>query len=128
MPPERIIELLNSYQANCYVRQGNHVVPADPITLANNLLLIRGLLIQLVDEVSKAEKAYRNKKASMYDFHVTNGLKASPAQDAVDRDMEVQELRIEAERLRNYMKYTDGICTSIQSVLKVYSTSEKSQY
>jgi hypothetical protein len=128
MKTEDIINQLNKFQTNLFVRGAHGVEPADPTTLANNLLLIRGLLVQLVDKVADAERQYRHQKAARYDGFIEKGMKKSPAKDALEFEADLIEYAIEVERLRGYMKYTDGLCSSIQSVLKVQIGSDKNQY
>lgn len=125
---DKIIEQLDKFQVRLFVRHENMVVPADPVTLSENLLLIRGLLIQLVDKVADAELDYRKTKASRFDTFIKEGTKRSPAFDLLEMEQDLIDKKIATERIRNYMKYTDGLCTSIQSVLKVQSSSEKNQY
>lgn len=124
----KIIEQLNGFQVKLFVRTHGGVEPADPVTLANNLLLIRGLLIQLVDKVADAELEYRHAKAAKFDKLIAEGVKKSPAVDALKMDKELINMEIETERVRNYMRYVDGLCTSIQSVLKVQAGSAKADY
>lgn len=134
MLANEVIGQLDKYQVRLFRKVDGSVVPADPVTLAENLLLIRGLLIQLVDKVADAELDYRKSKASRYDGFIKNvptdgkPMSKSAAMDALDFENDLIEKKIATERLRNYMKYVDGLCTSIQSVLRVQSGSEKSQY
>lgn len=128
MDTDEIIRQLESFQVKLFIRTADGVVPADPGTLANNLLLIRGLLIQLVDKVADAELDYRKSKASRFDRFIKEGMKKSPAMDLLEMEQDLIEKKISTERVRNYMKYVDGLCTSIQSVLKVQAGSEKNQY
>lgn len=128
MNTEDIIKQLDSFQVKLFVRRDGQVEPADPTTLANNLLLIRGLLIQLVDKVYEAELTYRKAKAARFDKFIKDGMKKSPAFDALEMEDDLIDMKLSTERVRNYMKYIDGLCTSIQSVLKVQSSSEKNQY
>lgn len=128
MNTEDIIKQLDSFQVKLFVRRDGQVEPADPTTLANNLLLIRGLLIQLVDKVYEAELTYRKAKAARFDKFIKEGMKKSPAFDALEMEDDLIDMKLSTERVRNYMKYIDGLCTSIQSVLKVQSSSEKNQY
>ena len=123
-----IIAQLDKFQVKLFVRQDGEVLPADPQTLANNLLLIRGLLIQLVEKVADAELDYRKTKASRFDRFIKEGMKKSPAMDLLEMEEDLIDKKIATERVRNYMKYVDGLCTSIQSVLKVQAGSEKNQY
>lgn len=128
MNTDQIIAQLDTFQARLFVRRDGQVEPADPGTLANNLLLIRGLLIQLVDKVADAELDYRKSKAARFDRFITEGMKKSPALDQLEMEDDLIDKKISTERVRNYMKYVDGLCTSIQSVLKVQAGSDKSQY
>lgn len=128
-----IIEQLNGFQVKLFVRRGNTVEPADPVTLANNLLLIRGLLIQLVDKVADSEQEYRHAKAERFDKFIkgdkdTPAMKKSPAIDQLEFEEDLIDMKIGTERVRNYMKYVDGLCTSIQSVLKVQSSKDGNGY
>lgn len=128
MNTEEIIAQLDKFQVKLFVRRDGQVEPADPTTLANNLLLIRGLLIQLVEKVADAELDYRKAKAARFDRFIKEGMKKSPAMDMLEMEQDLIEKKISTERVRNYMKYVDGLCTSIQSVLKVQAGSEKNQY
>lgn len=128
MKTEQIIEQLETFQTRLFVRNNNSVEPADPITLANNLLLIRGLLIQLVDKVAESEALYRHAKGKRFDELLKEGMKKSPAFDMLDLDKDLIDKKIETERVRNYMKYVDGLCTSVQTVLKVKAGSDKNGY
>ena len=128
MDTEQIIAQLDSFQVKLFIRRDGQVEPADPQTLANNLLLIRGLLIQLVEKVADAELDYRKAKAARFDRFIKEGMKKSPAMDQLDMETDLIDKKIATERVRNYMKYVDGLCTSIQSVLKVQTGSSKSDY
>jgi hypothetical protein len=128
MTPEQIIAELDKFQVRLFVKRNGMVEPADPVTLSNNLLLIRGLLIQLVDVVADAELAHKKAKASRFDKFIKEGVKKSPAFDLLKMEPDLIEMEIETERVRNYMRYVDGLCTSIQSVLKVQAGADKNQY
>lgn len=128
MNTDEIIKQLEVFQVRLFVRRDGQVEPADPQTLAENLLLIRGLLIQLVDKVADSELDYRKAKASRFDRFLKEGMKKSPAMDMLEMEQDLIEKKISTERVRNYMKYVDGLCTSIQSVLKVQAGSSRSDY
>lgn len=128
METDQIIKQLDGFQAKLFVREGGVIIPADPVTLANNLLLIRGLLIQLVDKVAKADLEFKKTRAAKFHKLIEAGSKKSPASDELKMDEELIQLEVGAEQIRNYMRYVDGLCTSIQSVLKVQSSSSKNEY
>lgn len=128
MTANDIITQLERLQAKLFVKTTSGVEPAAPGVLANNLLLIRGLLVQLVDVVAVSERDYRHAKSARFDQFLKDGMKKSPAMDQLELEPDLIDKKIETERVRNYMKYVDGLCSSIQSVLKVQAGSEKSQY
>lgn len=119
MELNKIISLIERYTNELYVAgSDNNIETALPDMLANNLLLIRGLLVQLIDKVAESELEYRNTKSSRYDKLIAEGMKKSPAFDQLEMEKDLIQMKISTERVRNYLKYTDGLCTSIQSVLK----------
>ena len=128
METSEIITQIDKLAAKLYVRTAVGVEPAAPGVLSSNLLFIRGLLVQLVDRASDAERSYRHAKAARFDKLLQDGVKKSPAMDLLKMEKDLIDMEIEAERLKGYMKYTDGLCTSVQSVLRVQAGSEKSQY
>jgi hypothetical protein len=129
MKPDQIITQLDSYQARLFVKTPEgRIEPAAPGVLSTNLLLIRGLLVQLVDVIANTERSYRKAKAIKFDELIKSGVKKSPAFELLELDPELIDQKIDTERFKNYTKYVDGLCTSVQSVLKVQSSSDKNQY
>jgi len=128
MNADKIIAQLDKFQANLFITTSSGVEPATPDVLSKNLLFIRGLLVRLVEEVATAEKDYRRSKAARFDKFLKDGMKKSPAMDMLEMESDLIEKKVNTERLKNYMKYVDGLCSSIQSVLKVQIGSDKSQY
>lgn len=129
MNPEQIIKQLDIYQARLFVKTPEgRLEPAAPGVLSTNLLLIRGLLVQLVDVIAVTERAYRKSKAIKFDELVKSGVKKSPAFEMLELDSELIDQKIDTERFKGYLKYVDGLCTSVQSVLRVQSSSDKNQY
>ena len=84
--------------------------------------------MQLVDKVAEAELEFKRERASRYDKNIQDGLKRTPAADTLKFDKELIEMESTAERIRNYMKYVDGLVSSVQSLLKVKSSEERNQY
>lgn len=128
MTADDIINQLETFQGKLFVKTSQGVEPAAPGVLSTNLLLIRGLLVQLTPIIASSDKEARLTKAAKFDKMIKAGDKKSPAYDALKLDPDLIELETESERIRNYAKYVDGLCTSIQSVLKVQSASDKNQY
>lgn len=128
MSVDEIITQLDGFVAKLYVRTSSGVEPADPVTLSANLLLIRGLLVQLTPHLAELDKTARLTKAGKFDALLKAGEKKSPAHDALKNDQELIKLESDAERVKLYAKYVDGLCTAVQSVLRVQAGSDKSQY
>ena len=134
MTPDQIIERLGQFQLKLFIKGKHGVEPAAPGVLSENLLLIRGLMINLVNCVADADLEYRHAKAARFDkllqSQQPNGkpMSKSAALDALEMEPDLVDMKIETERLKNYLKYTDGLCTSIQSVLKFQTASDKSQF
>lgn len=116
---DNIVNQITQYSNDLYDRdKDGNLVPNLPEALANNLLLIRGLMIRLIDIVADAELEYRKAKAARFDKFIKEGMKKSPAFDQLEMEDDLIDMKITTERLRNYLKYTEGLCTSVQSVLK----------
>lgn len=129
MKTDEIIEKLNTLMIESFRREeSGDIVPVEPVLLSTKLLHIRGLLLQLVDKVYDAERDYRLSKSARFDKLLKEGMKRSPASDQLDMEADLIEKKVATERVRNFMKYTDGLCTSMQSVLKVQASGEKGQY
>jgi hypothetical protein len=118
MKADTVIDQITGYSNKLYVQNGNVLEPALPEALANNLLLIRGLMLRLIDIVYEEELTYRHAKAATFDRLIKEGYKKSPAFDQLEMESDLIDKKINVERLRNYLKYTEGLCTSVQSVLK----------
>jgi hypothetical protein len=136
METDQIIEKLNNLMVASFRRDPDSpkdIIPVAPIQLSNNLLHIRGLLLQLVDKVADSERDYRLSKAAKYDELIKTLVNEKPmsrsaASDQLDYEPTLIEKKIATERVRNFMKYVDGLCTSMQSVLRVQAGADKSQY
>lgn len=129
MTPEQILTRLDQFQHRLFVKGPNGPTPALAPVLAENLLLIRGLMVNLVDCVANADLEYRHAKAARFDKFIqqtqSNGkpMSKSAAIDALEMESDLIDMKIESERLKNYLKYIDGQCTAIQSVLKFETSS-----
>lgn len=123
-----IIKQIEKFQTQLLVNNGNGVEINNPVALADAIVKIRVLLVQLVDKVAEAELEYRRTKAARYDRFIKEGMKRSPAIDSLDFEADLIELKVETERVRGYMKYVDSLVSAVQSLLKVQSSGERNQY
>lgn len=120
MNADDVVDQITKYSNLLFYRdvETKQLSPALPEALANNLLLIRGLMLRLIDFVADAELEYRHSKAQRFDQFIKDGMKKSPAFDQLEMEKDLIDMKINVERLRGYLKYTEGLCTSVQSVLK----------
>lgn len=127
MNADKVVDQITEYSNNLYAynEKDKQLEPALPEDLANNLLLIRGLALRLIDIVAECELDYRKAKAKRFDELIRGDeannippMKKSPAFDQLEMEPDLIDKKITTERLRNYLKYTEGLCTSVQSVLK----------
>jgi hypothetical protein len=128
MDANRIIEQIEKFQKQLLKSTSNGVEVNDPGPLSDAIVKIRILLVQLVDKVAEAELDYRRTKAARYDKFLKEGMKKSPAKDSLEFEQDLLEMASTAERLRNYMRYVDGLVSAVQSLLKVQSSADKNQY
>lgn len=128
MDTDQIIGQIEKFQAQLLKNTGNGVEVNDPGPLSDAIVKIRILLVQLVEKVAEAELDYRHSKSSAFDALIQEGTKRSPAFDLLDMDKALIDKKIATERIRNYMKYVDGLVSAVQSLLKVQSSADKNQY
>lgn len=128
MKTEQIIAQIERFQTQLLVNTGNGVEVNSPAALADSIVKIRVLLVQLVDKVADAELEFKRARASRYDMFITQGIKKSPAVDALKFEADLIEMESNAERVKNYMRYVDSLVTAIQSLLKVQASGERNQY
>lgn len=128
MTTEQIIEQIDRFQANLLTKRDGQVEINDPVTLSETIVKIRVLLVTLTNKVADAELEYKRLRAGKYAQNIKDGMKRSPASDSLRYDEELIEMESVSDRLRNYMKYVDGLVSSVQSLLKVQSSSEKNQF
>jgi len=128
MTAQEIIDQIETFQAD-FVRPGDRGVQINnPTALSESMVKIRMLLVQLVDRVADAELEFKRTRAARYDKFIKEGMKKSPAVDALKFEPDLIEMEITAERIRNYMKYVDSLVSAVQSLLKVQASGERNQY
>ncbi len=128
MDTETIISQIEKFQTQLIVNTANGVEINNPVALSEAIVKIRMLLVQLVNKVADAELEFRRTRAARYDKFIKDGVKKSPASDALKYEQDLIELEVGAERLKNYMRYCDSLVSSVQSSLKVQVGSDKAQY
>lgn len=128
MNADKIIEQIEKFQTQLLVNHGNGVEINNPQALAEAIVKIRVLLVQLVDKVADAQLEFKRTRAARYDKFITEGMKKSPAVDALKFEQDLIEMESAAERIQGYMKYVDSLVSAVQSLLKVQSSGERNQY
>ncbi len=128
MQADQIIAQIEKFQTQLLVNNGNGVEINNPTALSEAIVKIRVLLVQLVDKVADAELEFKRKRAARYDKFITEGMKKSPAVDALKFEQDLIEAEVTTDRIRNYMKYVDSLVSAVQSLLKVQSSGERNQF
>lgn len=124
-----IIKLIEREQLKLIVTDGpERGEIKKPVDVANAIVKIRMLLVQLVDKVAETELDYRQTKASRYDKFIKEGMKKSPAFDLLEMEEDLIQKKIETERVKGYMRYVDSLVSAVQSLLKVQSGADKGNY
>jgi hypothetical protein len=123
MDTEQIIKQIEKFETQLLVNNGNGVEINNPVALADAIVKIRVLLVQLVDKVADSELNFKRTRAARYDALIKEGVKKSPAIDSLKMDVELIEMEIATDRVRNYMKYVDSLVSAVQSLLRVQSSS-----
>lgn len=118
MTADEILKNIAVLHKGLFVDRGGETVPARPEELAKRLLLIRIETVKLVEYVAQAELDYRHEKSARFDKFLKDGMKRSPAMDSLEMEGDLIDMKINTERLKNYMKHIDGLCTTLQSYLK----------
>lgn len=124
MQLDAIIVQLEKFQGQLLINRGSGVETNTPEIMGTTIVKIRVLLVQLVDKVAELELSYRMQKASRYDGFLkgdsaTKGMSKSAAIDALEFEEDLIKLKVETERVRGYMKYVDGLVSSVQTLIKV---------
>jgi len=127
MDAEQILKQIERFEAMLLVKGASGIEVAAPQVLGENIVKIRVLLVQLIDVVAAAEKDYRHSKAERYDKFIKEGMKRSPATEMLDFEKDLIDKKIAVERLRGYMKYIDGLVSSVQTLVKVQTGIAKSE-
>lgn len=128
MDADQIIHEIEKFQATLLINKNNRVEINDPGALSEAIVKIRVLLVQLVDKVATAELEFKRARAARFDKFIKEGMKKTPAVDALKFEQDLIEMEVATERIRNYMKYVDSLVSAVQSLLKVQSSADKNQY
>lgn len=127
MDAETILKQIEKFEVQLLDKRGGQTVVAAPHILGENIVKIRVLLVQLVDIVAEVEMDYRKSKAARYDSFLKDGVKKSPAIDALEFENDLIEKKIATERLKGYMKYIDSLVSSVQTLIKVQTGIAKNE-
>lgn len=125
---DQVMAQIEKFMTNLLVSTPGGAEVAPPEVLGPNIVKIRLLLVQLVSLVAEVELEYRRAKAAKYDKFLKEGMKKSPAMDALKFEQDLIEQEINVERIKAYSKYVDSLISSIQSLMKVQVSGERGQY
>jgi len=116
-----IIKKINILEKNLVTPQGL----ANPSILSETVVKIAILLAQLVDPLSEAELQFKQKRAKEY-HRLRENMADSPAKEMVRSNEELIKQEADIDKVKNFIKRTDQIITTVQSHNRVKSEEARS--
>ena len=123
---EKLIQEINRLEMEMLVKRDGEVHLVEMHILSETIARIAIYLTKLAEHASEAEINFKLKRAKKYDELLKEGIKRSPAGEALRFDEELIKSEGEVERLRGYIKRCDSVITTIQthiSVKKIEATT-----
>ena len=90
-----------------------------PSMLSETIVKIAIYLSQLSGEITNAELAFKHDRAAQFDTMLKEGTKRTVAETLVKFDKDLIQKEMNAERLRNFVKRTEGVITTTQTHIRV---------
>lgn len=118
---DKIIERITILEKNLVTPQGL----AQPMVLSENIVKIAILISQLVDPLSEAELEFKQKRAREY-HRLRESFATTTARDEIKMDEKLIRQEIEIDKVKNFIKRTEQILSTIQSHIKVKESEARS--
>lgn len=116
---DKLVEEINRLELSMLKKVGGKVELANPVYLSDVISKIAIYLSQLSDEVTNTELDFKLKRAAKFDSLLKSGEKRTAAETFIRFDQELIKAESDAERLRNFVKSTDKVITTIQTRIRV---------
>lgn len=116
---DKLVQEINRLELSMLNKVGGKVELANPTYLSETIAKIAIYLSQLSDEVTNAELAYKQSRAARFDSLLRNNEKPTSAERLIRFDQELIKMESDADRLRNFIKRTENVITTIQTHIRV---------
>jgi hypothetical protein len=115
---EQLVKEINRLELSMIIKHQGVTQLKPPGVLSETIAKIAIYLSQLSDEVTNAELNFKQERARR--FHENRKKESSSAAERMVRfDEELIKLESEADRLRNFIKRTENVITTIQTHIRV---------
>lgn len=118
---DKLIQEINRLELSMISKANGRIELLPPGYLSETIAKIAIYLSQLGDEQVNAELEYKMARAKKFDQLIKNGEKRTGAETLVRFDVDLVQAESNSERLRNYIKRTEGVITTIQTHIRVKS-------
>lgn len=116
---DKLVKEINRLELSMLHKVGGKVELANPTYLSETIAKIAIYLSQLSDEVTNAELAYKQSRAARFDSLLKNNEKPTSAERLIRFDQDLIKMESDADRLRNFIKRTENVITTIQTHIRV---------
>jgi hypothetical protein len=116
---DKLVQEINRLELGMIHKVSGRVELANPVKLSETIAKIAIYLAQLSDEVTNAELRYKQARAAKFDRLLKDGEKRTAAVDFIRYDQELIKAESDADRLRNFIKRTENVITTIQTHIRV---------
>lgn len=116
---DKLVEEINRLELSMLKKVGGRVELANPTYLSETIAKIAIYLSQLSDEVTNAELNFKQSRAARFDSLLKEGEKRTAAETFIRFDQELIKAESDADRLRNFIKRTENVITTIQTHIRV---------
>lgn len=118
---------MNDIITRITVLEKNLVTPkglANPSLLSETVVKIAILLAQLVDPLSESELQFKQQRAKEY-HHLRENMADSPAKEMVRNNEELIKEESDIDKVKNFIKRTEQIISTIQSHNKIKESESR---
>lgn len=116
---DKLVEEINRLELSMIRKVGGKIELSSPIVLSETIAKIAIYLSQLSDEVTNTELDFKQSRAAKFDSLLKSGEKRTAAETFIRFDQDLIKKESDADRLRNFIKRTENVITTIQTHIRV---------
>lgn len=123
------LQAIRDREANLLIKTANGTIKiAEPTVLSENVTILAIMLSELIEPLTELELQYRETKAAKYTSLIKSGVSRSAAKGETEVDVELARLKVDINRLENYIRRTEQIITTVQSHIKSKGIEARNAY